>query len=172
MVAGPWAGHDLGARLMDAVAGMGPWALPVIVGLMIAHNLVPIPAEAIALAAGAILGPVLGAVAVWVGAMLGAVLAFWMSRRWGRDVVRGWLPPRHRDRLDILDGRSSWQVLLLVRLVPLISFNLVNYAAGLTVVRWRVYLWTTAIGIVPVIVLSVYAGAHMEHLGAYLGLWP
>jgi uncharacterized membrane protein YdjX (TVP38/TMEM64 family) len=48
--------------------------------------------------------------------------------------------------------------LLLARLVPVISFNLINYAAGVLGVGWWRFLWTTSLGIVPITVASVALG--------------
>ena len=50
--------------------------------------------------------------------------------------------------------------LLLARLTPVISFNLVNYAAGLSGVGWWTFTWTTAVGILPITVGSVLIGSH------------
>jgi uncharacterized membrane protein YdjX (TVP38/TMEM64 family) len=50
------------------------------------------------------------------------------------------------------------RTLLLARLVPVISFNLINYAAGLLEVGWWRFLWTTGLGILPITVASVALG--------------
>jgi uncharacterized membrane protein YdjX (TVP38/TMEM64 family) len=51
--------------------------------------------------------------------------------------------------------------LLVIRLMPVISFNLVNYAAGLLGVPWWRFLWTTALGILPIIVTMVVLGREL-----------
>jgi len=70
-------------------------------------------------------------------------------------------------RVDTLSVTPT--TLLFVRLVPLISFNLVNYAAGLLGVRWWPFLWTTALGILPLTIAMVLVGT--ELLQAPLWLW-
>jgi len=152
--------HDIVATVSDQPV----LAVIVIVLLMIVHNFVPIPAEAIAVVAGAMLGMIAGVIAIWIGAMLGACLAFWISRRWGRALVLRLVPTRYVNRLDGLADRSGWPGLLIVRLIPVISFNLVNYAAGLTTASWSTFLWTTAVGILPITIISVGVGAHMAFL--------
>ncbi len=42
--------------------------------------------------------------------------------------------------------------------MPLISFNVINYAAGLTPISWRTFLWTTGLGILPITTLLVVSG--------------
>ena len=50
------------------------------------------------------------------------------------------------------------RTLLIARLVPVISFNLINYAAGILDVSWWRFLWTTSLGILPITVTSVALG--------------
>ena len=51
-----------------------------------------------------------------------------------------------------------------MRLIPVIAFNLINYAAGLARVRWWTFTWTTALGIVPLVFLMVAAGDQLKNL--------
>lgn len=158
-----WPGFDT-APLMDWIKSVGLWAIPVLMLLMVAHNFVPIPAEVIALCAGAILGTLTGTLVIWAGAMLGAVLAFWLARRFGRGLIERHANLSHLDRFDALMQRQGTAGLLFARLTPLVAFNLVNYGAGLTKISWATFLWTTAIGILPITVLTAYAGANMADL--------
>jgi uncharacterized membrane protein YdjX (TVP38/TMEM64 family) len=76
--------------------------------------------------------------------------------------------PDHRwQRIEQLSLAPT--TLLFIRLVPLISFNLVNYAAGLLGVGWWPFLWTTAIGILPLTVAMVFLGGQI--LAAPLWAW-
>jgi uncharacterized membrane protein YdjX (TVP38/TMEM64 family) len=49
-----------------------------------------------------------------------------------------------------------------LRLFPILSFNLINYALGLTVVSWGRFMWTTAVGIIPMTLLMVVLGAQLH----------
>jgi uncharacterized membrane protein YdjX (TVP38/TMEM64 family) len=84
----------------------------------------------------------------WIGATLGATLAFLLARLLGRDFFAQILA----GRLQTLDERLSrhgFFNLLILRLVPLIPFNAINFGAGLTSIRLRDYVLATAIGILP-----------------------
>lgn len=153
------------AQFFHQIEALGPWVGVALIGLMIVHNFVPVPAELIAVTAGAALGVAYGVLVIWLGAMVGAILAFWLARRFGRRVLRGSRGAAQLARFDRFVEAGDWQGLLAVRLIPIISFNLVNYAAGLSGVGWRRFLWTTAIGILPITGLSVGAGAGMLSLG-------
>jgi uncharacterized membrane protein YdjX (TVP38/TMEM64 family) len=137
----------------------GRWAAFGALALMVLHSFLPLPAEVIAAANGMVFGPWLGVALTWSGAMLGAALSFALARWLGRPFVRRVLPARHWQRLAAVSARTG--TLLLVRLVPVISFNLVNYAAGIMGVGWWPFLWTTAIGILPLAVAMVLLGYEM-----------
>jgi uncharacterized membrane protein YdjX (TVP38/TMEM64 family) len=131
------------------------------------HSFLPLPAEIIPIANGMLFGPLLGIALTWLGAMLGAVLSYALARALGRGFVRLFVSEEREARLARLSPRPG--TLLYVRLVPLISFNLVNYAAGLMGVPWWTFLWTTAIGILPLTVAMVLLGG--EILRAPLWAW-
>lgn len=77
-------------------------------------------------------GPVCGTIVTWTGAMLGAHLAFGLARCLGRSFVESMVPERHWATVEAWSERRGGIALFLSRLVPVISFNLINYAAGLT----------------------------------------
>ncbi len=140
------------------IRSWGRWAVAASIGLMVAHSLVPFPAEFVTFANGMLFGPVWGVAITWTGAMLGASVAFALSRWFGRPFVDALMNERHRDAFDRWARRQGIGALLLSRLMPLISFNVINYAAGLTPISWWTFLWTTGLGILPITTLLVVTG--------------
>ena len=138
------------------------WLPLVIVSLMILHTLVPVPAEILALAAGMALGPFWGFVTIWVGAMLGAYLGFFLARTFGQPLLQRLVAPQRLERAQRWLHRVDVPILLAVRLMPVLSFNLINFALGLTRITWWRFTWTTGVGIVPVTVFVVVFGAHLD----------
>jgi uncharacterized membrane protein YdjX (TVP38/TMEM64 family) len=147
--------------LVALLRSWGAWGVLVSVGLMVLHSFVPFPAELLSLANGMVYGPLWGAVVTWVGAMLGAWAAFGAARLLGRPWVRLVLAEHHWQALDHWSARQGWRTLLVARLIPVIAFNLVNYAAGLTTVSWWTFTWVTAVGILPMTVLTAVMGDRM-----------
>ena len=147
-----------------AIASLGPWGVAASVGLMVLHSFVPFPAELLALANGMIYGPFWGTVITWTGAMLGAFAAFGLARRFGRPLTERLVPRRHLARLDGWAERGGWRALLVARFLPMIAFNLINYAAGLSRVGWWTFAWTTGLGILPVTVLMAALGEGFDRL--------
>jgi uncharacterized membrane protein YdjX (TVP38/TMEM64 family) len=140
------------------------WGHAAIVGLMVVHSFVPFPAEFVAAAAGICYGAVWGTVLTWTGAMIGAALSFGLTRRLGRPFAEAMLSERHRTRLDAWSADQGAATLLASRFIPVIAFNLINYAAGLTPVSWWTFLWTTGLGILPLTFLMVMMGEQMTEL--------
>ena len=179
---GTWwlSGTDLTTEGIErTIASWGAWGVAASLGLMVLHSFLPFPAELVALANGMVYGPFWGTAITWAGAMLGALAAFGLARRLGRPFVRRVIAPRYRRLLDGWTGRRSWQVLLVARLLPIVAFNLVNYAAGLTRIGWWTFAWTTGLGILPGTTLMVALGDRIDRLpwpiwlllaGACLGL--
>lgn len=142
----------------DVILSWGHWGALASIGLMVIHSFVPFPAEFVALANGMLYGPFWGTVITWVGAMLGAFLAFGLSRALGRPFVGSMVARRHWQRLDDWTGAYAAQMVFLARFLPVISFNIVNYAAGLTRISWWTFGWTTGLGILPMTILMAAMG--------------
>jgi len=164
-----WMLHDSGAiaALLDAnalksyVAARGVWGPVAVIALMVLAILVsPIPSAPIALAAGAVYGHTWGTLYVLIGAELGALAAFGVARLAGHELLRHWFG----DRISL--GWIGSQNLLMglvfgSRLLPFISFDVISYAAGLTVLSfWRFALATLA-GIAPASFLLAHFGGEM-----------
>jgi len=140
------------------IESFGAWAAIGSIVLMILHSFVPVPAEILAVANGMIFGPIWGTVITWVGAMLGAYLAFALSRALGRPLARAMVPQKHWRTLDEWTLGKGGATLFLCRLIPIISFNVINYGAGLTNISWRTFTWATGLGILPLTLLMVVLG--------------
>jgi uncharacterized membrane protein YdjX (TVP38/TMEM64 family) len=154
---------------IEAMMGGASWlAAAISTGLMVLHSFVPLPAELIAIANGMVFGFGLGLAITWIGAMLGAVLAYGIGWKLGRPAATALSSEAAVARVEDKLRIYGWVALFAARLLPIISFNLVNYAAGALRVRPWMFLWTTAIGILPVCALSVLAGSHMIRLPWYV----
>jgi uncharacterized membrane protein YdjX (TVP38/TMEM64 family) len=150
-----------GPALRQWIAELGVWGPAAVIGLIALAVLVsPIPSAPIAVAAGAAYGHTLGTIYVLFGAEAGALAAFGVARVLGYDVLHRWFG----DRLSVglLGSQNALMGIVFVsRLLPFISFDLVSYAAGLTVLSfWRFAIATLA-GIVPASFLLAHFGVEM-----------
>ena len=129
-----------------------------------------IPSAILTLAAGFIFGVPIGVILVSVASLTGAAAAFLV----GRFLARDWVTQRIADfpsfrALDKATRHEGFIIVLLTRLSPLFPFNLLNYAFGLTAVRFRDYVLASWIGMAPAIVLYVYIGSAAKSLTALTG---
>lgn len=116
-----------------------------------------LPTLMLTLAGGALFGPVIGTLFNLLGATLGAVCAFFISRYLAFDWVSAQNNVRLRKLITGVEGRG-WQFVALLRLVPIIPFNLVNYGLGITRIKFSHYLITTIIFLIPAEILFTYCG--------------
>lgn len=141
-----------------AVAGAGAWAPALFVLFSGVVTLTPVPRTVFTVAAGVLFGAVTGVLLAVAGTMLAATAAFGLVR-----LVGGPLVERHADRRALvwlrarLD-RSGVLAVASLRLIPVLPFFVVNYAAGLSGVRLAPYLLGTVSGILPGTVAVVVLG--------------
>jgi uncharacterized membrane protein YdjX (TVP38/TMEM64 family) len=145
-------------RFAEWVQGLGIWGPVVfILGYAIA-TVAFVPGVVLTLAAGAIFGLWRGTAFVMVGATLGAALAFLVARYGARRLIERRMAGNERfaaiDRAVAKEGRK---IVFLLRLSPVFPFNLLNYALGLTRVRFVDYV-VASIGMLPGTLLYVYSG--------------
>ena len=140
------------------VDGLGIWGPVVFVAGYALATVAFVPGSLLTLAAGAIFGLGKGTALVLVAATLGASAAFLISRYLARGLVERRLAGNQRfAAIDRAVGAEGRKIVLLLRLSPLFPFNLLNYALGLTHVRFADYL-VASIGMLPGTLLYVYSG--------------
>ncbi len=169
-----WTGHA-GALLdlLHALRDAGPKGVAAFALLYAAATVLMIPGSALTLAAGALYGPVAGFAVVVLASNAGASAAFWLGRTLLRERVAAWMADHRRlQALDRAVERGGARLMLLLRLSPVIPFNLLNYAMGTTRIRFRDYLLGGAIGMVPGTLLYVVIGAGMGQLADLLRAPP
>jgi uncharacterized membrane protein YdjX (TVP38/TMEM64 family) len=148
---------DVGA-LRAWIEGLGVLGPLAVVGLMAANIVAsPLPGGPILIAAGAAFGPAWAAVYGLIGIELGSLIAFLLARVLGADIVRRWLGERATRRLEGSE-MALMAIVFVSRVIPIISFDVVSYAMGLTPLRlWRFALANLA-GIIPMTLLLVLVG--------------
>ncbi len=136
----------------------GPVAIVALMTIAVVFS--PLPSAPIALAAGALYGHLWGTLYVLTGAVSGAVIAFWAARLLGRDIMERWFGEKMH--MGLLGSQNALMITIMVmRLLPFVSFDLISYAAGLTAISfWRFFL-ATVIGIIPASFLLAHFGGEM-----------
>jgi uncharacterized membrane protein YdjX (TVP38/TMEM64 family) len=150
------------AAVRERIERLGVWGpLAVIALMMLAILVSPIPSAPIAMAAGAVYGHTWGTLYVVVGAEAGALAAFAIARLLGKAAVHRWLGERLPAGMIGSQNALTW-IVFASRLLPFVSFDLVSYAAGLTLLSaWRFALATLA-GIIPASFLLAHFGHELS----------
>ena len=141
------------------VLSFGVWAPTVSFLLMILQSIVaPIPAFIITFANAGLFGWVNGAILSWTSSMVGAALCFYIAKFLGRDVVIKLTSNEALGKVDSFFGRYGKYAILIARLLPFISFDIVSYAAGLTSMKFSTFFIATGIGQLPATIIYSYIG--------------
>jgi uncharacterized membrane protein YdjX (TVP38/TMEM64 family) len=140
--------------------GFGIWGLVLIAAAYFPVCLVALPATPLTLGAGWVYGVVPTTIAISIGSTLGASLAFLV----GRYFARGWVEKKIAahpkfQAIDRAIGAQGFKIVLMLRLTPLVPFNLLNYGLALTRVSFRDYVLASWIGMLPGTLLYAYLGS-------------
>lgn len=156
-------------RFAGWVASLGAWGPTVfVIGYAVA-TVAFVPGVLLTLAAGAMFGLLEGTLYVFAGATLGASGAFLLGRHAARGAIERRLAGRERFRaIDRAVGRDGFRIVFLMRLSPIFPYNLLNYALGLTRVRFADYL-LACLGMIPGTFLYVYYGKLIGDVAAVAG---
>jgi len=146
---------------LDDLGAAGPLLL---LGLALIHSVVFFPAEIIDAAAGFAYGFFPALALMMVGWLASGLLCYAIGTSVARPLLDRWLGAERFERIEGMIERGGVTLLLAVRLIPIIPFSLSSYAAGAARVPvWR-FVWTTAVGYLPITALSVYFGTRLEGL--------
>jgi uncharacterized membrane protein YdjX (TVP38/TMEM64 family) len=138
-------------------AAHGPWALPVAVGAFAVLAFIGVPQFVLIAAAVVAFGPWTGFAYSWIGTLVSSLVGFWLGRTFGSRLLQD-LAGDGVAKFMRLIGKNGFLASLIVRLVPSAPFIVVNMAAGVTPMRLLDFTAGTAVGIIPKIALTAFAG--------------
>lgn len=140
-------------QLQQFLQELGSWAA---IGYIALFTILPaffFPVAVLALAGGLLFGLWWGSLYTFLGAILNCTLMFFLARYVGRkrveDLIRRKLTPQWQKRLEDLNSSGGFLLLILLRLIPAVPYNLINYAFGLSSMGYGTYILASAIGIIP-----------------------
>lgn len=141
------------------ILSFGIWAPVISFLLMLLQSVAaPLPAFLITFSNAALFGWVKGAILSWSSAMAGAALCFYISRFLGRDVAIKLTSKFALESIDEFFDKYGKHTILIARLLPFISFDIVSYAAGLTSMSFMSFFVATGIGQLPATIVYSYVG--------------
>jgi uncharacterized membrane protein YdjX (TVP38/TMEM64 family) len=151
--------HDEVERQIDRLGVGGPL---LILALCLLHSVVFYPAEIVDAAAGFAYGFFPALLLVMTGWLLNGLVCWAIGHRVARPLLDHWFGEERFERVERMIERGGPTLLLAMRLIPILPFSVVSYAAGAAhVPLWR-FVWTTLVGYLPITVISVYFGTRLE----------
>jgi uncharacterized membrane protein YdjX (TVP38/TMEM64 family) len=119
-------------------------------------------------AAGAVFGPFLGALYAALGALGGSAVSFMITRKLGREIIESFLGG-HINFCEDCSDKLLTKVVFISRLIPVVSFDIVSYGAGLTRMSLKNFCLATFLGMLPLTFVYTYFGSILV-LGKKLGI--
>jgi len=144
----------------DWIRHLGLAGAFIFVGVYALSAVLFLPGAIMTIAAGLVYGIAGGTAVALAGATLGAGLAFLVARYLVRGRIEEFARKNRRfGAIDDAIGQEGWKIVGLLRLSPLIPFNVSNYLYGVTSIGFWPYLLTSCVGMLPGTLLYVYLGA-------------
>lgn len=148
--------------VIEYIRTYGNYAAVISFFLMILQSIIsPIPAFLITLSNAAIFGWIKGALLSWSSSMVGAAMCFYIARILGRDVVVKLTSDNALKNIDSFFERYGKFAILIARLLPFVSFDIVSYAAGLTPMGFWEFFIATGLGQLPATIIYSYVGGQL-----------
>ncbi len=146
------------ASLVGQLSDLGPWAPAIFIGLYVLAAITLAPAFLLTFSSGAVFGLWRGTALTYVGAVLGASAVYGLAAPLARSRLLRWIDrdPRVAATRRAVVKDSAW-IMFLLRLSPLVPYNLLNYALSLSGVSFRDYL-LASVGMIPAIIMYAYYG--------------
>lgn len=150
--------YNLQGVATDAAERAGVWGVLLFLCVMAVAVMSPLPDAPVALAGLVAYGPFGGLVLVVTGSWLGAMADFLLVRMLGQEAFRRRFP-HFIGPMDDLAGRLGFELLVLLRFLPTVSFDVVSYAAAITRIRFGHFAGATLLGQLPGPTIAALVGA-------------
>ncbi|KAL7251887.1 hypothetical protein ACSBR1_013688 [Camellia fascicularis] len=151
---------------------LGPWGPLVLVVAYIPLTVLAVPASILTLGGGYLFGLPVGFIADSIGSTAGAAAAFLLGRTIGRSFVASKLNDYPQfQAVAIATQKSGFKIIFLLRLVPIIPFNMLNYALSVTPIPLGKYILASWLGMMPVTLALVYIGTTLRDLSDVTHGW-
>jgi uncharacterized membrane protein YdjX (TVP38/TMEM64 family) len=126
---------------------------------MIAQAIIaPIPGNVVTITNGLVFGPFLGSLLSWVSILIGSSICFLISKTLGKPFAAR-IAGNGLERAENFFKRYGLHAVFVVRIMPLVPFDGVSYAAGLVGVPFPKFIAATAVGIIPSVIIYSYIGS-------------
>ncbi|WZL74967.1 TVP38/TMEM64 family protein [Clostridiaceae bacterium 35-E11] len=142
----------------------GVWAPIIFIILFTFVPLTLFPDAILAVAGGMVFGLYEGFVYTMIGALCGATLSFYIARILGQNCVKRFIKHDITRFEDVLQ-KNGFFIVLLLRLIPLLPFDVISYSAGISKIKYKDFVLATILGTIPGILVYVNLGDKSTQIG-------
>lgn len=159
-------------RFRQWVAKYGFWGKAAFVGMEVIKVVIAvIPGEPFELAAGYAFGTWMGLLLCTIGITIGSIIVFYLVRKFGMSIVRIFFKQEKIDKMRFLRESKRRDVsLAIIYMIPGTPKDAINYYAGLTGIKLRVWVFICSIGRIPAVVTSTISGDAIGQKKYFLGI--
>jgi uncharacterized membrane protein YdjX (TVP38/TMEM64 family) len=153
-------------RMKNFIASWGSSAPLIFIGISAFRPIILFPASILTVVAGILFGTITGTLYAVFGSTLGAVVAYFFSKLLGSGFVH-LLFGNQLLRIESPLHEQGMRIIFFLRLIPIIPFDLVNYASGLVKVNFFNYLTGTFLGLIPATFAYTFLGESLKKLYSF-----
>lgn len=155
------------AALRDYIQSFGKLAAIVYI-LAYALNTISVfpPIAPLSLTAGLAFGALFGAIYLMIAALIGTTCTFLISRFFGRGLVERTFKGKFKN-LDQKLEKNGFMTILFFRVIPLVPYEVLNYACGLSKIKFKDYFLATLLGLIPGVVVAAFFGGSLGEIKSF-----
>lgn len=150
--------------LREELRDLGAGGVAIVLALALIHSVIFYPAEILNAAAGFVYGFWPAMALMMGGWIVNGIICHQVGRYAARPGLLRLLGRERFERYEAAVGRGGATLLIGMRLVPIVPFSLFSYVAGSARVPLGTFVWTTAIGYIPITAIFVLLGSRLEEL--------
>jgi len=167
-------GFGSNQSIPEWISNYGIYAPLIFIIVYLAFTIAAFPMTIFGIIAGTLFGGIQGVILVSASSTLGCAISFLLARHFGRKSIEHWIAEFGGDgwkKLDKLSAHHGAIAVAIARIIPFFPYNLLNYAFGLTGIKFRTYLFWSWLCMLPgtimvvigsdVIVTALYEGRIM-----------
>jgi uncharacterized membrane protein YdjX (TVP38/TMEM64 family) len=154
--------EPLAERWLDRA---GPGSAALVVGLLVADILLPVPSSFVMVFSGAAFGVVTGSALALVGSIAGEWLGFELVRRHGRGLATRLVGADEIDNLSGFFARYGTSAVIMTRPLPIVM-ETISIIAGLSGMSRARFVGASLAGTAPIVIVYAYAGAVSRQVGS------
>lgn len=152
-------------NIRDFISSFGMLSALAYISLLAVRSFFFLPVTPFTIAGGFLFGPVFGLVFTIIGRMLSAMITFSLSRYLLRDYVKSRIAGKYAGFYTRLEKGGIFYIAIM-RMVPMLPFDVVGYAAGVSSISFKKYIIGTLIGDLPGVFAYTLLGSSLSEPGS------